>query len=178
MTKTPSTFWAMFLCLLLLGGCGYSFPHVYEGPPRVIYASTWNNRTNKLNLDMRIYQSLSRWFQKTPSIDLTKERVGADYALSGEIISIDLPSVSWSSNADTTGTKVSLYVRYSLKDLKTGKIVWEVNNKLYSSDYAVQVATSAADDEALSIIIEDMSENIYLGVLNKLRKKPAALPVN
>ncbi len=56
--------------------------------------------------------------------------------------------------------------------------MWEVNNKLYTSDYAVQVATSAADDEALSIIIEDMSENIYLGVLNKLRKKPAPLPAN
>lgn len=178
MAKTHSTFWALVLVSLLLGGCGYSFPHVYEGPRRVIYAATWNNRTNKLNLDMRIYQSLSRWFQKTQSIDLTKEQVGADYALSGEIVSIDLPSVSWSGNADTTGTKVSLYVRYSLKDLKTGKVVWEVNNKLYTADNTVRVATSAADDEALSIIIEDMSENIYLGVLKKLRKQQAPVPAN
>lgn len=178
MAKTPSTFWALLLAsLLLLGGCGYYFPHDYQGPQRVIYAATWNNRTNKLNLDMRIYQSLSRWFQKTQSVDLTKERMGADYALSGEIMSIDLPSVSWSSNSDATGTKVALYVRYTLKDLKTGKVVWEVNNKLYTADYTVQVASIAADDEALSKIIEDMSEDIFLGTLNKLRKK-AAQPAN
>lgn len=178
MAKTPSTFWALLLAsLLLLGGCGYYFPHDYQGPQRVIYAATWNNRTNKLNLDMRIYQSLSRWFQKTPSVDLTKDKAGADYVLSGEIISIDLPTVSWSSNSSTTGTKVSLYVRYSLKDIKTGKVAWEVNNKLYTADYTVQVASSAADDEALGKIIEDMSENIYLGVLKKLRKSPA-LPAN
>ncbi len=173
MTRTPTTFWVLLLAsLLLLSGCGYYFPHDYQGPPRAIYAATWNNRTNKLNLDMRIYQSLSRWFQKTPSIDLTKEKAGAEYVLSGEVISIDLPTVSWSSNT-TTGTKVSLYVRYSLKDLKTGKVVWEVNNKLYTADSSVQVATAASDDEALGTIIEDMSENIYLGVLKKLRKSPA-----
>ena len=178
MVQKSSTFWALILAtLLLLGGCGYYFPHDYQGPARVIYAATWNNRTNKLNLDMRIYQSLSRWFQKTPSIDLTKEKASADYALSGEIISIDLPTVSWSSNSSTTGTKVSLYVRYSLKDLKTGKVVWEVNSKLYTADYSVQVASSAADDEALAKIIEVMSENIYLGVLNKLRKQ-TAVPAN
>ena len=170
MIKTSSTFWVLLLAsLLLLSGCGYYFPHDYQGPPRVIYAATWNNRTNKLNLDMRIYQSLSRWFQKIQSVDLTKEKVGADYVLSGEIISIDLPTVSWSSNT-TTSTKVSLYVRYSLKDIKTGKAVWEVNRKLYTADSSVQVATAASDDEALGTIIEDMSEDIYLGVLKKLRK--------
>lgn len=175
MTKTPSTFWALLLVsLLLLGGCGYYFPHDYQGPRRVIYAATWNNRTNKLNLDMRIYQSLSRWFQKTQSIDLTKEKAGADYVLSGEVISIDLPTVSWNSSSSTTGTKVSLYVRYSLKNLKTGKVVWEVNSKLYTADTTVQVATVASDDEALGTIIEDMSENIYLGVLKKLRQNPAS----
>lgn len=178
MIKTSSTFWVLLLAsLLLLSGCGYYFPHDYQGPRRVIYAATWNNRTNKLNLDMRIYQSLSRWFQKTQSIDLTKEKTGADYILAGEVISIDLPTVSWSSNSSTSGTKVSLYVRYSLKDLKTGKVVWEVNRKLYTADSSVQVATAASDDEALGTIIEDMSENIYLGVLKKLRQNPA-LPAN
>lgn len=172
MIKQQSMWWGILVaCLLVVSSCGYYFPHVYEGPRRVLYMSSWKNRTNKLNLDMKIYQSLSKWFQKTPSVDLTKERVGADYALSGEILSIDLPTVSWKTVSDATGTKVKLYVRYSLKDLKTGKILWDVNNILYSADYTVQAATSAADDEALSKIIDDMSENIYLGILNKLRKQ-------
>ena len=46
------------------GGCGYYFPHVYEGPARTIYIPNWQNRTSQLGLDAKIYQSLSRWFQK------------------------------------------------------------------------------------------------------------------
>ena len=42
---------------------------------------TWQNRTNKLGLDMNIYQSLSRWFQKSEAVDLTKEKSGADLIL-------------------------------------------------------------------------------------------------
>ncbi|MGE4401516.1 MAG: LPS assembly lipoprotein LptE [Desulfobulbus sp.] len=132
---------------------------------------SWKNRTNKLNLDMKIYQSLSRWFQKIQSVDLTKDKIGADYSLSGEIIAIDLPTVSWNSNSAATGTKVQLFVRYALKDLKSGKILWDENNKLYTADYTVQAANSAADDEALSKIINDMSEIIYLGTLKQLRKQ-------
>lgn len=180
MLKTKTLGWGLVLCCaLVFSGCGYYFPHVYEGAHRVVYMQTWKNRTNKLGLDMKIYQSLSRWFQKTEAVDLTKEKSGADLILAGEIISIDLPSVSWNSVSDATGTKVQLYVRYALKDLKTGKILWEVPNKLYTADYTVQTATSAADDEALSKIIDDMSEHIYLGVLNKLRKQQTqAQPAN
>ena len=163
-------------CLVAITSCGYYFPHVYEGKHRVIYAATWKNRTNKLKLDMTIYKSLSRWFQKTQSVDLTKNQIGADYILSGEIISIDLPTVSWDTNSDATGTKVKLYVRYALKDRRTGAILWQENNKLYTADYTVAVANSAADDEALAAIIEDMSEIIYLATLKQLRKQDRQSP--
>jgi len=172
MVKTATWSWgAALLCAFLLGGCGYYFPHVYEGQHRVIYMPTWQNRTNKLGLDMKIYQSLSRWFQKSESVDLTKEKSGADLILVGEILSIDLPTVSWNTISDATGTKVNLHVRYALKDVQSGKMIWEVPGKLYSADYTVSSATTAADDVALAKIIDDLSEDIYLGALNKIRKQ-------
>jgi len=172
MLKTVQYGWGIILvCTLLLNGCGYSFPHVYEGAHRVVYMPTWQNRTNKLGLDMKIYQSLSRWFQQSEKVDLTKEQSGADLTLTGEILSIDLPSVSWNTVSDATATKVSLYVRYALKDVQSGKILWEVPSKLYTADYSVNSATIAADNEALAKIIDDMSEDIYLGVLKKIRKQ-------
>jgi len=172
MLKTGRNGWGLvLLCLLVLNGCGYYFPHVYEGAHRVIYMPTWHNRTNKLELDMKIYQSLSRWFQKSEAVDLTKEKSGADLALTGEILSIDLPSVSWNTVSEVTGTKVNLHVRFALKDLRSGKVLWEVPNKLYTADYSVQLAAVAAEDEALTKIIDDLSEDIYLGALNKIRKQ-------
>lgn len=172
MPKQMQWKWSVaLLFILFLQGCGYYFPHVYEGAHRVIYVPTWQNRTNKLGLDMRIYQSLSRWFQKSESVTLTKEKSGADLVLAGEILSIDLPSVSWNTISESTSTKVNLYVRYVLKDQKSGKILWEVPNKLYTADYTVPTSTLGADDEALVKIIDDMSEDIYLGALNRIRKQ-------
>lgn len=159
------------LFLLTIHGCGYYFPHVYEGANRVIYMPTWQNRTNKLGLDMKIYQSLARWFQKSESVALTKEKNGADLILAGEILSIDLPTVSWKNISEVTGTKITLNVRYVLKDQKNGKILWEVPSKLYTADYTVPTSTLGADDAALAKIIDDMSEDIYLGTLNKIRKQ-------
>jgi hypothetical protein len=147
----------VLLFTLLLGGCGYYFPHIYNG--------------NKLGLDNRIYQSLARWFQKSEAVNLTKDKSTADLILAGEIISIDLPSISWDGVSNATGTKVRLFVRYILKDLRSGAILWEVPRKLYTADYDSKTADSAADEAALKKIINDMSEDIYLGTLNKIRKQ-------
>ncbi|MBM9537175.1 LPS assembly lipoprotein LptE [Desulfobulbus alkaliphilus] len=161
------------LVALFLGGCGYYFPHIYSGPARTIYVPNWENRTSKLGLDNDVYQSLARWFQKSEALQLTRERQGADMILAGEITSIDLPSVSWANVSTATDIKVSLYVRYVLKDLQTGDILWEVPRKLYTEDFSARVISTAAEDAALERIIEDMAEEIYIGTLNRLRKQPS-----
>lgn len=166
----------LFLILLSLavitGGCGYTFPHVYDGPTRVIYMPNWQNRTSQLGLDAKIYQSLSRWFQKSDSIVLTKKKAEADLTLAGEIVHIDLPSVSWDGNAQTTEVKVVLQVRYVLKDIKSDKIIWEVPREIWTEAYSTVGGSAAMSDnerEALAQILSDMSERIYIGTLDRLR---------
>ena len=159
------------LLALFLGGCGYYNPHVYSGEPRIIYMPNWQNRTNKLGIDAKVYQSLSRWFQKSEAIDLTKDKAKANYILAGEILAIDLPSVSWDGVSSSTGNKVRIFVRYVLKDLKSGTIIWEVPKKLYTEDYENAKVTTDSENQALSTIIDDMSEDIYLGVLDKIRRQ-------
>ncbi len=167
----------LILLLLLtafLGGCGYYFPNVYNGPARTIYMPNWKNRTSELDLNAKIYQSLSRWFQKSKSLHMTKDKNEADLILAGEIMYIDLPSISWSGNARTTEVRVKLGVRYILKDRKSGDVLWEVPNELWTENYSTESGSAVIADrerEALSKIISDLSERIYLGTLNKLRAK-------
>ena len=156
------------------GGCGYYFPHVYEGPARTIYIPNWQNRTSQLGLDAKIYQSLSRWFQKSGTIEVTKKKEEADLILAGEIVDIDLPSISWDRNARSTEVKVRLNVRYVLKDLKTEKIIWEVPRELWTEEYSTLGGSSVMSEnerKALEQILSDMSEKIYLGTLDRLRKE-------
>lgn len=159
---------------LITGGCGYYFPHVYEGPDRTIYMPNWKNRTSQLGLDSKIYQSLSRWFQKSKNIVLTKDKEEADLILAGEIIDIALPSVAWDGDARSTQVKVRLHVRYVLKDLRTDEIIWEVPGEMWTEEYATEGGSAKMADnerEALTQILTDMSEQIYLGTLDKLRKE-------
>jgi len=133
----------------------------------------WKNRTSQLGLDAKIYQTLARWFQKSKSIILTKNREESDLILAGEIVNIDLPSVSWDANSRTSQAKVQLVVRYILKDIKSDTILWEVPNQVRTEAYSTAGGASAMEERekrALEIIINDMSEQIYIGTLSRLRK--------
>lgn len=170
MTRTPSRLLVIFCLIFLLGGCGYYFPHIYDGPERSVYMPNWKNRTDKLGLDAVMYQSLSFWFQKSKAIRITKKKETADLILAGEITYIDLPSVAWDGNARATDIKVELALRYMLKDLKSGKILWEVPNERWTEDFNTLTLQAETEDEALKQIIDDISQKIYLGTLEKLRK--------
>ena len=157
----------------ILASCGYYNPYVYSGPDRDLYITTWHNRTNELLLDAKIYQSLTRWYQKSGSIRVTKQKEGAHLILAGEILSIDLPSLSYGAGNDATEVKVLLTVRYILKDLATNKVLLEVGQEIWSEEYKVGATSSESSDnekEALAIIIDDLSEKIYIKTLNLLSK--------
>lgn len=174
MTRTTPGLLVIFCLIFLLGGCGYYFPHVYDGPEKSVYMPNWKNRTDKLGIDAVMYQSLSIWFQKSKAIRITKKKETADLILAGEITFIDLPSVAWDGNARTTDVKVRLGLRYVLKDMKNGKILWEVPNDMWTEDYDTLNQSADSEDEALKQIIDDVSEKIYLGTLDKLRKQNKA----
>lgn len=170
--KTPLRRHLIFLLpLLLLAACGYHNPYIYSGPERSIYVTHWQNRTSALQLDTKIFLSLTNWFQKSSSIKVTKEKATADLILAGEIISIQLPSLSYGPNNTTSQVKVTLTVRYILKEIKTDRIILEVPSETWTEDARVTrsgTATSDNEDKALTTIVDDLSEKIYIKTLSKL----------
>lgn len=158
----------------MLTSCGYHNPYVYTGPDKSVYITTWKNRTNELRLDSKIYQSLIRWYQKSGgSIKVKKEKEGADLILAGEIVSIDLPSLSYGSTGAAVQVKVRLTVRYILKNLRTGKVIAEIPNQVFTEAYSISTSRSTTRDnesKALDQIIDDLSEKIYLRTLNELKQ--------
>lgn len=160
-------------CFILVS-CGYRSPYVYSGPDKNLYITNWQNRTNELLLDAKIYQSLVTWYQKSGSIKVTKSKEGAHLILAGEIISIDLPSLAYGSGNDATEVKVLLTVRYVLKDLEKDTVLLEVGRETWTEEYKVGASSSeSADNEkaALAIIIDELSEKIYIKTLDMLAKQ-------
>lgn len=157
--------------LLIVVSCGYRNPYVYTGPDKSIYITSWKNRTSELQLESEIYQSLLQWFQKSDSLNIVKDRSSADLILAGEIISIDLPSLSYGANNTTQEVKLLLRVRYILKDIETGEILFQQPNQLRTEEYVVSTDSSVTRDSeetALETIIDELSQDIYLQTLTKL----------
>lgn len=159
------------LTALLFSGCGYHNPYVYTGPEKSIYVTHWKNRTNALQLDTKIYQTLTHWFQKSNSLKVTNEKAGADLILAGEIISIQLPSLSYGAANNATEVKIILTVRYILKDLKTDQVLLEVPGETWSEYSRItnsSMVTANNEEKALTTIIENLSEKIYMKALGKI----------
>ncbi len=159
--------------VIMLGGCGYRNPYVYTGPEKSIYMPTWKNRTSELQLDANIYQELLTWFQKSGSINVTKQKEGADLILAGEIISYNLPSLTYGADNRTSTVKLRLRVRYVLKDLKSDKILIEQSSETWTEDFRVSSDSALTRDNAnraLETIIENMSQKIYQRTLTQITK--------
>ncbi len=169
--KTTKRILPLLILIIFLSACGYHNPNVYSGPEKSVYLTNWKNRTNELRLDMQIYQALSKWYQKSSSITVTKQKENADVILAGEIVSIDLPSLSYGSNNAASEVKLKLKVRYILKDLKTDKVLLEVPGETWTEEYLIgDSSTETADNEseALKTIVDDLSQKIYRATIKEL----------
>jgi hypothetical protein len=163
-----------FLLLLLPASCGYHNPYVYNGKEKSIFLSTWKNRTNKLQFGEKIHQSLITWYEKSGAITVSQDAGNADLILAGEILAINLPSLAYGINNTAVQVKIYLDVRYVLKEMKTGKILLEVPRQTLSETYLITSDISTTNDneaKAVDLIIDDLSERIYLNSINQLQQK-------
>ncbi len=169
--KKISRLFSIFFLAILVTSCGYRNPNVYTGPPKKIYITEWKNRTSELGLNSDIYRTLTKWFQKAGSISTIRQKDGADLILAGEIVSLDLPSLSYGDNNLATEVKVKLRVRYILKDIRSQKIVLEAPDEIWTEEYLVSsnITTNLDNEaEALEVIIDDLSQKIYQKTIAKL----------
>lgn len=169
--KTVRQYIPIVVLLFLVVACGYRNPNVYTGPAKTIYITEWKNRTNQLGLNSDIYRSLIRWFQKASSISTARKKEGADIILAGEIISLELPSLSYGADNIATEVKLRLRVRYIIKEISTNKILLEVPDETWTEPYLISSTSKGTTDnekEAIDTIIDDLSQKIYQRTLVEL----------
>ena len=162
--KTVCRLFPVIIIACIVAACGYRNPNIYNGPHKSIYITEWKNRTSELGLDSKLYRSMTKWFQKSGSISTVRQKEGADLILAGEIVSLDLPSLSYGIGRITSQVKVQLRVRYVVKEIASNKILLEIPDQVWDEDYLVSSnSTTNMDNEskALDKIIEDLSQKIY-----------------
>ncbi len=122
------------MLFVLLPGCGYRFsvegpgprigggPETHEAPVRLVIRDLLN-RTFQSNLEFVCTQYMRQQFAVSSGAHVVAEDAQADYVMTGEILSVTVPSLTFSAG-QTRERRVNVVVRVTVAHRRTGKRLW------------------------------------------------------
>ncbi|NOS80846.1 MAG: hypothetical protein HOP32_04590 [Nitrospira sp.] len=188
---------ALCLTLALLGACGYQFRVEGAGPtiggaaetsflrvppPRLVVLPL-ENKTFEPNLETRYTNYLRHEFSSGSGAQIVQEDEAADLVLSGQILSVSLPTLSFSQTT-TLESRAEVVVIVKVEETRTKRLVWAQTAKGASEFFVTpdlqfnRVLQNRALEQAGRFIAEDLASRFLLqlesGLLVKPNKDPSS----
>lgn len=169
------------LACLALFGCGYQFRMEGIGPtiggagatsaptsppPRLV-VRTLENRTFEPNLEVRYTNYLRHEFSSGSGAQIVSDSEAADLVLSGQILSVVLPTLSFSQTT-TLESRAEVVVVVKVEETRTQRLVWAQTSKGTSEFFVTQdlqfnrVLQNRALEQAGQFIAEDLASRFLL----------------
>lgn len=180
---------------LVLSACGYQFRVQGAGPtlgggsdsvvtrpqaPRLAILPIYNS-TYEPNFEIKLANYLRREFSAGAGAEIVGPSAGADLFMSGQIMQIMLPTLSFDQTT-TFESRVEMLVSVKIEDAKTRRIVWSQIAKGTSEFFLTQdlqfnrVLQNRALEQAGRFVAEDLASRFLLfldtGELDKALKRP------
>lgn len=174
-------FSALCLSLALLGGCGYQFRVEGSGPtigsatetssstapaPRLV-VRTLENKSLEPNLESRYTNYLRHEFSTGSGAQVVPESEAADLVLSGQILSVTVPSLSFTQTT-TLESRTEVMVVVKVQETRTNRVVWAQLSKGASEFFVTtdlqfnRVLQNRALEQAGRFIAEDLASRFLL----------------
>jgi outer membrane lipopolysaccharide assembly protein LptE/RlpB len=192
---------ASVACLLLLAGCGYQFRVEGAGPtiggasarasdqptPRLVIRTLVNNSFEP-NLETRYTNYLRREFSSGSGTQVVPDSEAADLVLTGQILSVSVPTLSFSltptpgnqaGSATTLESRAEVTVVVKIEETRTKKLVWTQIAKGSSEFYITpdlqfnRVLQTRALEQAGRFAAEDLASRFLLHLESGGGGKPA-----
>ena len=184
---------ACLACLALLVGCGYQFRVEGAGPtiggaaatstptsppPRLI-VRTLENKSFEPNLEVRYTNYLRHEFSSGSGAQIVSEAEAADLELSGQILWVILPTLSFSQTT-TLESRAEVVVIVKVEETRTKRLVWAQTAKGASEFYVTpdlqfnRVLQNRALEQAGRFIAEDLASRFLLQLESGQLAKPPA----
>jgi Lipopolysaccharide-assembly len=188
---------ASLACLALLVSCGYQFRVEGAGPtigsatatssptsppPRLVMR-TLENKSFEPNLESRYTNYLRQEFSSGSGAQVVPESEAADLVLSGQILSVSLPTLSFSQTT-TLESRAEVVVIIKVEETRTHRVVWTQLAKGASEFFVTsdlqfnRVLQNRALEQAGRFIAEDLASRFLLqlesGQLAKQTESPAS----
>ena len=184
---------ALCLSLALLSGCGYQFRVEGAGPtiggtaetssptspPPRMAVRTLVNKTFEPNLEIRYTNYLRHELSSGSGAQIVPDSEAADLVLSGQILSVSLPTLSFSQTT-TLESRAEVFVMVQVEETRTKRLVWAQTAKGASEFYVTsdlqfnRVLQNRALEQAGRFIAEDLASRFLLQLeAGQLAKQPA-----
>lgn len=178
---------------LALASCGYQFRVEGPGPtiggaavadsstpsPRVIIRPLLN-ASFEPNLETRFTNYLRREFSSGSGAQVVAESDAADLVLSGTIVSVTVPTLSFSQTT-TLESRAEVVVAVKVEETRTKRVVWSHTAKGSSEFYVTpdlqfnRVLQNRALEQAGRFVAEDLASRFLLQLESgRLTNKPVA----
>ena len=168
----------LLLLLLTASGCGYYNPNMLPdeelGPQVRLYVPVWPNSTNELNLETNIRNAISDWLMQSKRIILVGSQAEADYLLSGSVVSVSYPGLSYDATDTAKTLKAVLTVSYTIKELASGRTIWQMNSYSLEETYNLGASNAQTDSnkrQALQTLADKLGEQLYIRLFRVLMKQ-------
>jgi len=188
---------ASLALLAALAGCGYQFRVEGAGPtiggtavtsspasppPRLI-VRTLENKSFEPNLETRYTNYLRHEFSSGSGAQVVPDSESADLVLSGQILSVILPSISFSQTT-TFESRTEVVVIVKVEETRTKRLVWAQTSKGASEFYITtdlqfnRILQNRALEQAGHFIAEDLASRFLLQLESGQLAKPTAPPAS
>ncbi|MCX7982505.1 MAG: LPS assembly lipoprotein LptE [Syntrophales bacterium] len=152
--------------LAIIVGCGYQFGTGEVNSKDVvlsIYVAPFENRTREAYLHNFLRNALVDWFIKATRFRVVTREEEADLTLEGKIRLMHTLPVSYRSGNLAAEEKVHVSMEVTLKDRRTGRIIWEEKNMTGEQEYSVADPNRREDSRRAALIklAHDLGERIY-----------------
>ncbi|NOS77407.1 MAG: LptE family protein [Nitrospira sp.] len=189
-------------CFLLLAGCGYQFrvegagptiggtrAQASDQPTSRLVIRTLENKSFEPNLETRYTNYLRREFSSGSGAQVVPDSEAADLVLTGQILSVEVPTLSFSltptpgsqtGSATTLESRAEVTVVVKIEETRTKKLIWTQVAKGSSEFYITpdlqfnRVLQTRALEQAGRFVAEDLASRFLLHLEAGGVTKPAA----
>lgn len=182
--------------MTLLTACGYQFrvegtgPTIggasatasQEPPPRIIIRTLLNNSFEP-NVEMRYTNYLREEFSAGSGAQVVSDSEAADLVLTGQILSVIVPTLSFSSTA-TLESRTEVVVLARVEDVRSRKVVWSQVVKGASEFFVTpdlqfnRALQNRAIEQAGRFVAADLAARFLLQLETGALTKQASAPVS